>query len=59
MKLVRFKDGTYGIRKGNWLTGYLYKDFKSIHWWRIGIFPDDIRTTKENAEKFLDKGEIV
>ncbi len=35
MKIVRFKDGNYAIRKWSLFGGYAYKDLKSEHdiWW--------------------------
>jgi hypothetical protein len=39
MQIVQFSSGKYGLRKGNWLTGYSYLDLEakySIHWWRKG-----------------------
>jgi len=29
MKIVQFKDGTYGIRKGNWFRGYKFVDLNA------------------------------
>lgn len=33
MKLVQFSNGKYGIRRGNWLTGYRFKDLRHAFWW--------------------------
>jgi len=35
MKVVKFKDGMYGIRKGNWFLGYEFKDLIHDYWWPI------------------------
>jgi hypothetical protein len=39
MQIVQFSNGKYGLRKGNWLTGYSYLDLEtkySVYWWRKG-----------------------
>jgi hypothetical protein len=37
MKIVKFKDGKYGIRRGwHWWIGYEYKDLTSGYWWHAG-----------------------
>lgn len=36
MKLVKFKDGMFGIRKGNWFSGYKFLDIRNNKfWWTI------------------------
>ena len=56
-ELVRFKDGKYGIRKGQ-LGRYLYKDLKTHgHWWdkHQSYFMTDCRASKTKAmEKFIN-----
>ncbi len=56
MKIVKFNDGTYGVRRGFW-PFYEYKDFYSLgFWWSLGDYPNSIRTTRKNAYKYVDKG---
>lgn len=67
MKLVKFKDGTYGIRRFSiWSLGYEYKSFAPISsmWWPgCSEYMTHCRTDKETAEKefnlLTDKGEPV
>ena len=33
MKIVKFQNGSYGIRK--WSFGYQYKDLKDHFWWSL------------------------
>jgi hypothetical protein len=36
IKLVKFSNGKFGVRKGNWFTGYRYKDLSVTgkkFWW--------------------------
>jgi hypothetical protein len=33
MKIVKFKDGTYGIRSGNWFSGYMFYSDRNNDWW--------------------------
>ena len=56
-KLVEFSDGTFGLRKGVWLFGYEFQDFKSNGlFWRIGSqYFNDCKTTKEKAVSFRYK----
>lgn len=35
MKIVKFKDGTYAIRKGFRLFGYKYRSINNTCWWPI------------------------
>ena len=61
MKIVKFKDGTYGIRKLS-LFGYKYLD---IHYWyyRLDRYFCDCKITLEKAVQKMDlledKGTIV
>lgn len=32
MKIVQFKDGTFGIRKGWWFTKYVFLDLKDTNY---------------------------
>lgn len=34
MKIVKFNNGTYGIRR--WFFGYQFKDLETAFWWRVG-----------------------
>jgi hypothetical protein len=37
MKLVKFKDGTYGVRRGNWFWGYSFLGLEDLgYWWNNG-----------------------
>ena len=60
MKIVKFKDGTYGVRRLT-LGGYEYKDFRSPrYWWLItSKFFADCRGTLTEAEYYTDKGKVV
>jgi len=65
-KIVRFKDGTYGVRRFSWFfMGYLYINLASqAFWWGRGdeYFPE-CRGTEERARAVLntltDKGEVA
>ena len=59
MKIVKFIDGTYGVRK--WFGVYLYKDLTiSGLWWSISSpHFSDCRGTLSQAEYFSDKGTVV
>ena len=63
MKLVKFRDGTYGVRKGFW-PFYMFKDFRaSRFWWTADseYFHDckteDIETARRASNP--DYGEVV
>ena len=64
MKLVRFKDGMYGIRKGFW-PFYRYKDLLTVRRWLSQGSSSfiDCRGPKEYImdlfNKLIDKGEII
>ena len=60
MKIVKFKDGTYGVRRLT-LYGYKYKDFHiPRYWWsRNSIYFADCRGTLTEAEYYTDKGKVV
>ena len=62
MKIVKFKDGTYGIRKGFRLLGwveYWYRDLVSQRlclWWRTGSgYFKDCKGTKDAVLGYLNK----
>ena len=60
MKIVKFKDGKYGVRRLT-LFGYKYKDFRVVpFWWsRNSRFFSDCRGTLTEAEYYTDKGTVV
>jgi hypothetical protein len=69
MKIVKFKDGTYAIRRLNifpFMWGYHYKDLRSkgSYWWKIDeeYFSECKGTLQECKNKInvhLDKGEPI
>ena len=52
MKLVKFKDGTYGVRKMVWFE-FMYLDLTDpSHWWTINCSDfNNCKGSKEEAEK--------
>jgi len=67
MKLIKFKDGTFGIRR-RYFIFYQYLSFKNEYWWkrderRIDKFISDCRADEDAARKVFetltDKGEVV
>lgn len=60
MKLVKFKDGTYGVRYG-FLGFYTYQDFFSNYRWGCNTewFLSDCRTTEKMRVSSLNNGETV
>lgn len=56
-KLVQFKDGRFGVRKGNWLIGYSFLDLRDYdYWWNILAHVNKYcRGTKEEAAKGLQR----
>jgi beta-lactamase class D len=65
VKLIKFKNGNFGIRKGGWFTGYLFKDFKNERfWWSIdSTYFEDCKTDEETARRIFnnltDLGEVI
>jgi hypothetical protein len=68
VKVVKFDDGRYGVRRGTWFTGYRYKDLASCRndfWWGIRSphFHDTKTKSYETAYKAsiatVDKGTVV
>lgn len=58
MKIVSFKDGTYGIRKGYFFFGYKYYDLVSgsDYWWPFkGSYWNDCKGDLAKAEKRLQE----
>lgn len=53
MKIVRFKDGNYGVRRWSWgYLGYQFLDStarKDDHYWFTFVFPYNGRMTLEAA----------
>lgn len=64
MKLVKFKDGKFGVRKGFW-PFYLYRDFDSprLWWGNKSVHFRDCKTDEHTARQSLlnygDNGEVV
>ena len=60
MKIVKFKDGTYGVRRLT-LFGYKYKDLRSLRHWlsRNSPYFSDCHGTLAEAEYYTDKGTVV
>ena len=60
MKIVKFKDGTYGVRRLS-LFGYEYKDFRNPQFWwlRNSQYFPDCHGTHAEAEYYTDKGTVV
>lgn len=65
VEIVKFEDGTYGIRKGNKFFGYAYIDLVNPKYtWRIGDnWMRDCRGTLEQVKRiyghFYDKGRPI
>ena len=61
MKLVKFADGKYGVRKGNWFTGYEFCDLKENNRWRTrdSAYFKDCRGTLEAALFRFDIGRPI
>jgi hypothetical protein len=62
MKIVKFKNGKYAIRKG--IVSYEYKDLKTNYWWSrySNYFSDCQGTLKEIDEtikRMKEKGNII
>jgi hypothetical protein len=66
MKIVKFKNGQFGLRKFS-VFGYVYKDLKpnSTYWWSLSDgFIDSCKTNSYNQvvdlyNKFHDKGTVI
>jgi hypothetical protein len=60
MKIVKFEDGTYALRKFSVLSlGYVYRD-PSGYWWTIwSKWFDDCRVDYETAVRMMDIGAPV
>jgi len=59
MKIVKFKDGRYGVRR--WSLGYEFKDFSSTYWFRLSSrYINDCKADEATARAYLasrkDKG---
>jgi len=57
MKIVKFKDGTYGIRRWSLLSlEYEYKDLQHFAWWPLSsCWQKDCRGTLEEAIQIIDR----
>lgn len=51
IKIVGFEDGTFAVRKGNWLTGYIYLDTMadSTYWWHGARYHECFKVGTELA----------
>lgn len=66
MKIVKFKDGKFGIRRFNLFFGYEYLDLNhddAQYWWTRGdiFFNDckkDLPTCQKKYNQLKDKGKI-
>lgn len=60
MKVIKFKNGNYGIQKGWWIFKQVY-DFETEIWWDMDRiindddFMQDCYVTKERAEEVLSE----
>ena len=58
IRLVKFKDGKYGIRQGTYFSGYKFFDLRadSVYWWATTSrhFEKDCRTSKDSATRAFD-----
>ena len=60
MKIVKFKDGRYAIRRGNWLVGYEFMSVSDDFWWSLPkcveryCKTNDLEMLQENI--FFDRG---
>ena len=58
IKLVKFSNGKFGVRRGNWFTGYRYKDlyrYGNRYWWdKKSKFFRDCMSSEESARKFFE-----
>lgn len=67
MKIVKFHDGKYGIRKGfHWWTGYEYKDLEHGYWWSVGCSEfqkscksSDLELVQKILTEMTDKGKPI
>jgi hypothetical protein len=63
MELVKFKDGTYGARSGNWFSGYYFYDMKCGRWIMKQYIYEYCHLTLEEARKIVacanDNGRVV
>ena len=63
MKLVKFENSKYGVRKGNWFIGYTFIDLKSprFTWVSGDRFFEDCQGGYEDAKKILQplKYEVI
>lgn len=56
-KIVKFGNNKYGVRVGNWLTGYKFVDFveNGMQWTIDSQFIDDCQTDALTASKYISK----
>ena len=62
VKLIKFSDGTYGIRRGSYFSGYTYFDLKdsSDFWWdkSSDYFPD-CQGSEEKAREIYNRYNVT
>lgn len=55
MKIVKFNNGKYAVRKGGWISGYQYLDLRSTEhfWWSkdCQYFPHCLADSLEEVEE--------
>ena len=58
IKLVKFSNGKFGVRRGNWFFGYEYKDLSGdggSYWFdKRSIYFRDCMSSEESARKFFE-----
>lgn len=59
MRLIKFKNGKYGIRKGNWLSGYEFFVLRESVVWRIGETCMGQRAVIANCQGTLKEAQDV
>ena len=61
MKIVKFKNGKYGIRKLSLTWGYKYYDSSDSNWWPRSCCPHRHEYDFDELYKlsFFDKGEPI
>lgn len=53
MKIVKFKDGTYAVRKGFKLFGYKYRSLNNTGWWTTE-YPQYFKGSKDQITKLFN-----
>jgi hypothetical protein len=57
MKIVQFKNGTYGVRKGSWFSEYTYLDMRNrdVYFWHQQYRKEYCEGTLEQAIRRLNE----